>query len=133
MYAVIRHGGKQHKVCQGEMLVVDRIDAEEGDKVVFDDVLLVRDDKISTGADVAKAVVNATVLEQFKGDKVLVFKYKPKKNYHRTYGHRQYLTRVKIDEISFGKTTRKKTAKAEGPIETPVEEAPVVVVEEAAE
>ena len=74
------------------------------------------------GAEAAKAKVTATILEHFKGDKILVFKYKPKKNYHRTHGHRQHLTRVRIEDISLAKQGgRKKAAKEPQETEVPAE------------
>ncbi|MHB0976539.1 MAG: 50S ribosomal protein L21 [Candidatus Aquicultorales bacterium] len=130
MYAVIRHGGKQYKIAEGDTLVLDRVDGEVGDKLALNDVLMIKDDKVLTGAEASKASISATILEHFKGDKVLVFKYKPKKNYHRTQGHRQFLTRVKIDGISLTKPAKKKAAKVEK-VETAEAEAPTA--EEAAE
>jgi large subunit ribosomal protein L21 len=125
MYAVIRQGGKQYKVSKGEMLVLDRIDAEVGSSLKLGEVLAVRDAAFVTGSDAAKASVTAIVVDHFKGDKVLVFKYKAKKNYHRTFGHRQPLTKVKIEEISMGKPAVKKAAPKAAAKAAPVVEAPV--------
>lgn len=124
MYAVVRHSGKQHKVTKGDVIVLDRINGEVGSKLKLENVLMVRDDKTLTGADAAKATVTATVLEHFRGDKVLVFKYKAKKNYHRTHGHRSYLTKVRIEDIALGKPAARKKAKVEEPVEA-VAEAPI--------
>ncbi|MCL5292906.1 MAG: 50S ribosomal protein L21 [Actinobacteria bacterium] len=124
MYAVIRHGGKQYKVAKGDTLVLDRLKGEVGSELELGEVLMVRnDDRVLTGADAAKAKITITILEHFKGDKVLVFKYKPKKDYHRTQGHRQLHTRVRIEDISLTKpAARKKAAKAEAPVEAPAPE-----------
>ncbi|MFA5867487.1 MAG: 50S ribosomal protein L21 [Actinomycetota bacterium] len=105
MYAVIKTGGKQYRVEQGDTLTIEKLDAEAGKTVTFDDVLLIGTEKetIADGKALAKASVKATVLEQMKDDKVLVFKYKAKKGYKRTQGHRQRLTKIKIDDISKGK------------------------------
>lgn len=115
MYAIIRQGGKQYKVAEGDTITVDRIPGDVGAKVELGDVLMVRtNEKTLTGTEAAKAKVKATILDHFKGDKVLVFKYKPKKNYHRTHGHRQQLTKVRVDSISLPKQGgRKKAAEPE--------------------
>lgn len=115
MYAVIRQGGKQYRVAEGDTIAVDRIPGDVGAEVELGNVLMVRtNEKTLTGAEAAKAKVKATILDHFKGDKVLVFKYKPKKNYHRTHGHRQHLTKVRVDSISLPKQGgRKKAAESE--------------------
>lgn len=101
MYAVIRTGGKQYRVREGDILHVEKLDTEEGQKVVFDDVLLIEDgEKILVGTPlVEKAQVRAEVIENFKDKKVIVFKKKRRKQYKKKRGHRQELTRVKIEEI----------------------------------
>lgn len=101
MYAVIKTGGKQYKVKEGDELRVEKLEAKAGAAVSFDEVLLLGKDKetIVDRKKLAKASVTATVVEQLKDDKVLVFKYKAKKGYKRTQGHRQNLTKVKIDKI----------------------------------
>ncbi len=105
MYAVIKTGGKQYRVEQGDTLTIEKLDAEAGKTVTFDDVLLIGTEKetIADGKTLAKASVKATVLEQMKDDKVLVFKYKAKKGYKKTQGHRQRLTKIKIEDILKGK------------------------------
>lgn len=111
MYAVIRQGGKQYRVAEGDTIAVDRIPGDVGAEVELGNVLMVRtNEKTLTGAEAAKAKVKATILDHFKGDKVLVFKYKPKKNYHRTHGHRQHLTKVRVDSISLPKKGGRKKA-----------------------
>ncbi len=105
MYAVIKTGGKQYRVEQGDTLTIEKLDAEAGKTVTFEDVLLIGTDKetIADNKALAKASVKATVLEQIKDDKILVFKYKAKKGYKKMQGHRQKLTKIKIDDISKGK------------------------------
>lgn len=101
MYAVIETGGKQYRVQQGDVLFVEKIDAEAGANVSFDKVLLVsKDGKAVAGKPyVDGAKVDAVVLEQGKGKKIVVFKYKSKKNYRKKQGHRQPFTKVKIENI----------------------------------
>jgi len=101
MYAVIKTGGKQYRVKEGDVLAVERIPFEAGHPVDFDQVLLIeKEDTILLGTPfIAGAVVRATAVEGFKGDKVIVFKKKRKKQYRRTKGHRQQFVRVRIDEI----------------------------------
>jgi len=103
LYAVIRTGGKQYKVQEGDVLKLEKLAAEIGDTVEFDQVLAVKTDgelKIGTPY-VEGAKVTAKVLEQGKGKKIVVFKYKPKKNYRRKQGHRQPFTSVRIEKIVF--------------------------------
>lgn len=117
MYAVIDFAGRQYKVSPGDRLVVDRLTGEPGDSLELGSLVLVRDDKVRTGEALKKAKVRATILEHLKGDKVLVFKYKAKKNYKRFRGHRQALTRIAIEEIGLeGLAPRPaRAAKAEKP------------------
>lgn len=103
MYAVIETGGKQHKVTEGEILRIDKLDVEPGAEVVFDKVMMVKadDEKVTIGQPyVENASVTAEVLEQGKDKKIIVFKYKRKKNYQRKQGHRQRYTAVKIKAIA---------------------------------
>src|SRR3569623_2488906 len=97
-YAIIKTGGKQHKVAVGDKLDVSKIEANEGDQATFDQVLAHGEgDSIVVGTPtVAGATVVAKVLKQFKGEKVLSFKFRRRKGYHRTRGHRQLLTQVEI-------------------------------------
>lgn len=101
-FAVIKTGGKQYVVSEGSYYEFEKLDAEEGKEVTFEEVLLVADGtniKLGTPA-VAGAKVTGKVLSQFKDDKVVVFKYKPKKRYRKTYGHRQQKTKVEITKIA---------------------------------
>lgn len=103
MYAVIETGGKQHKVTEGEVLRIDKLNAEPGAEVVFDKVMLVKtdDEALKVGQPyVDNASVTAEVLEQGKAKKIIVFKYKRKKNYQRKQGHRQQYTAIKIKAIA---------------------------------
>ncbi len=102
MYAIIATGGKQYKVSEGDVVAVEKLNVEAGDKVVFDQVLLVSDDgKVQAGAPtVSGASVEAEVLRQMRDKKVIVMKYKPKTGYKRKNGHRQYKTQVRISKIN---------------------------------
>lgn len=101
-YAIIRSGGKQYRVSPGETIAVDKLTAEQGEKVTFGDVVLLADGANVAAGDpvVAGVKVVGEVIEQFKDKKVIAFKYKRRKGYHRTVGHRRQLTRVKIEAIN---------------------------------
>ena len=116
MYAIIESCGKQYKVAEGDVVFFEKLDTEEGKKITFDKVVLVSDDsKVEVGAPYVKGVkVEGKVVSHGKGKKILVYKYKAKKNYRRTQGHRQPYTKVEITKI---KTPAEKTeAKAEAKI-----------------
>ena len=100
MYAIIATGGKQYKVSEGDVIKVEKLDAEAGNTVTFDRVIAVSDGTLKVGEDAAKASVTATVMEQGRGKKVIVYKYKRKTGYHKKNGHRQAYTQVKIDKIN---------------------------------
>ena len=101
MYAIIKTGGKQYKVSEGDLVRVEKLPYEVGDTVEFDEVLLVAGDEVKVGSPVIEnAKVTATVEDQNKEKKIVVFKYKPKKQYRKKHGHRQPYTLVKIDSIS---------------------------------
>ena len=100
MYAIIATGGKQYKVSEGDVIRVEKLEAEAGTEVTFDNVLAVSADKFKAGNDVASATVTATVMEQGRAKKVIVYKYKRKSGYHKKNGHRQAYTQVKIDKIN---------------------------------
>ena len=101
MYAIIESCGKQYKVAEGDVVFFFFFDAEEGKKVTFDKVILVSNDKkIEVGATYVKGIkVEGKVVSHGKGKKILVYKYKAKKNYRRTQGHRQPYTKVEITKI----------------------------------
>ncbi len=101
MFAIIKTGGKQYKIQAGDVLSVEKIPAEPGQRVLFNQVLLIGDDEetfIGTPY-LEKAAVRAEVLENFKDEKILVFKKKRRKQYRRTRGHRQELTRLRVDLV----------------------------------
>ena len=102
MYAIITTGGKQYKVQEGDVVFVEKLFAEEGEAVTFDKVLAVsKDGAVSFGAPVIEsASVNAKVLSHGKGEKIMVFKYKAKKNYKKMQGHRQPYTKIQIEKIN---------------------------------
>ena len=101
MYAVIATGGKQYKVSEGDVIRVEKLGAEADEKVTFDQVLLVSDSDVKVGnPTVANASVEATVLNNGRAKKVIVYKYKRKTGYHKKNGHRQAYTEVKIDKIN---------------------------------
>ena len=101
MYAIIESCGKQYKVSEGDVVFFEKLDAEEGKKVTFDNVILVSDGKdVKVGTPYVKGCkVEGTVVAQGKGPKIIVYKYKAKKNYRRTQGHRQPYTKVEITSI----------------------------------
>ena len=111
-YAIVRTGGRQFRVAEGDTIDVDLLDVEPGKTATFGDVLLFADGKDVTHGNpvIPGANVTAEVLEQRKDKKIIAFKYKRRKGYHRTVGHRRKLTRVKIKEINLG---AKKTAEKE--------------------
>jgi large subunit ribosomal protein L21 len=112
-YAIIKTGGRQFRVAEGDTIDVDLLDVDPGKTATFGDVLMFADGKDVTHGDplISGAKVTAEVLEQRKDKKVIAFKYKRRKGYHRTVGHRRKLTRVKIKTISVAaeKTASKKT------------------------
>ena len=115
-YAIIKTGGRQHRVAEGDIIDVDFLNEEPGKEGVFADVLFHSDgDKVTHGTPLIEgATVTGEVVEQRKDKKVIAFKYRRRKGYHRTVGHRRKLTRVKITGISLGgKTSKAKKPKAE--------------------
>ena len=117
MYAVIEACGKQYKVTKGDVVFFEKLEVEEGKKVTFDKVVLLSDDgKVEVGAPYVKGIkVEGKVVAHGKGKKIIVFKYKAKKNYRRKQGHRQPYTKVEITAIK--STARKTAAKAEEKVE----------------
>ena len=100
MYAIIATGGKQYKVSEGDTIKVEKLDVEAGDAVTFDDVLAIGGDKLLVGDDVKSASVKGTCVENGRGKKIIVYRYKRKSGYHKKNGHRQAYTQVKIDMIN---------------------------------
>ena len=114
MYAIIESCGKQYKVTEGDVIFFEKLDAEEGKAINFENVILVSDgEKIEIGNPYVKGVkVEGKVIAHGKGKKIIVFKYKPKKNYRKKQGHRQPYTKVEITSIKTA-TTKKATSKTE--------------------
>ncbi|RME29347.1 MAG: 50S ribosomal protein L21 [Deltaproteobacteria bacterium] len=103
MYAVVRTGGKQYRVAQGDRIVVEKLDGEVGQDVVLDDVLMIGGEEPKIGTPrVEGASVKARIIEQGRAKKVLVFKFKRRKDYKKLQGHRQYFTRLEITGIEAG-------------------------------
>ena len=114
MYAIIESCGKQYKVAEGDVVFFEKLDAEEGKKVTFDNVVLVSEEgKVQVGAPYVKGVkVEGKVVAHGKAKKILVYKMKPKKNYRRMQGHRQPYTKVEITSIKTAAAKTKTTAAA---------------------
>src|SRR5436190_6100331 len=124
MYAVIKAGGKQHKVKTGDVIEIELVHGtEQGETITFTPILVVDDDgKTHFGKDLGKAVVKGKLVGEEKGDKVKIFKYRPKTGYSRRQGHRQMYTLVEIQEVVMGK--RAPTKKVGEASEAEVEPAP---------
>jgi large subunit ribosomal protein L21 len=101
MYAIIETGGKQYKVQAGDVIFIEKLSVEAGESITFDRVLAVsQDGSLTTGSPIVSgASVTGKVEQHVKGEKIIVFKYKPKKNYKRKQGHRQPYTKVTIENI----------------------------------
>ena len=112
MYAIIESCGRQYKVSEGDVVFFEKLDVEEGKKITFDKVVLVSDDKkVEVGTPYVKGVkVEGNVIAHGKHKKIIVYKYKAKKNYRRTQGHRQPYTKIEITKI---KTATEKAEKVE--------------------
>jgi len=110
MYAVVETGGKQYKVEEGTSLLVDRLDAKQGDKVALRAVMFRDTDVLAAPKELEKVQVEATVSEHLRGPKIKVFKYKAKKGYRRKAGHRSELTKLEVTSLKLGKSASKKPA-----------------------
>ncbi len=129
MYAVIETGGKQYRVQEGDVITVEKLNVEAGQVVTFDKVLVLGEGKdVKVGTPYLDAAVTGTVVENGKGQKVIIFKYKAKKDYRKKQGHRQPYTMVKIESLT-GEAPKKAAPKAETAEEA---EAEAVVEEKAA-
>lgn len=136
VYAVIRSGGKQYRVSPGQTVRLERLDGEAGDRIDFDDVLLVNGDgRVAVGSpNVETATVRGEIVEQGRGRKVLVFKYKNKTRYRRLRGHRQLHTAVRVEEVQLGDqswSARQANSDASGASEAPEESEPAAATSEA--
>ena len=115
MYAVIETGGKQYRVQEGDVITVEKLNAEVGDTVTFDKVLVLGEGKdVKVGTPYVDAAVTGSVVENGKGQKVIIFKYKAKKDYRKKQGHRQPYTMVKIESLG-GAAPKKAATKKEEP------------------
>ncbi|MGH2831854.1 MAG: 50S ribosomal protein L21 [Solirubrobacteraceae bacterium] len=110
MYAIVKTGGKQYRVERGQKLLVERLSVDEGATVALEPILYRSDETIVDAAGLAKVKVTAKVLAHERGQKLRVFKFKPKRGYKRRTGHRQSLTRIEVTDISLGARARVKTA-----------------------
>ncbi len=101
MFAVIKTGGKQYKVSEGDVLEIEKLEKEEGEEVIFDQVLLLKNDELKIGKPTVEgATVKAEMVKQGKEDKKIVYKYKPKKRQRKKKGHRQPFSRIRIKKIA---------------------------------
>jgi large subunit ribosomal protein L21 len=112
MYAIVKTGGKQYRVQEGQSLLVERLPGQDGDAVELTPLLYVDGSDVVDGEDLARVQVGATVVAQERGPKLRVVKFKPKRGYKRRNGHRQELTRIRIDSIKLrsGGGARKRAA-----------------------
>ncbi len=125
MYAIVKTGGKQYRVERGQRLLIERLAVDEGADVKLEPILFRSDEAVFDKAGLESVQVTAKVLAHVRGEKLRVFKFKPKRGYKRRTGHRQDLTQIEVTEISQGKAKTKAPAKAPG--EKPaVEKAPAV-------
>ena len=120
MYAIIKTGGKQYRVQEGQWLLVERLPVEDGATIKLDPLLYVDGDNVVDGDDLSKVTVEATVLAHERGPKLRVVKFKPKRGYKRRNGHRQDLTRIEITSLKLGSgRSRSKAKAAEAPADEP--------------
>ncbi len=112
MYAIVKTGGKQYRVERGQTLLVERLPAEEGASVALEPILYRSEDAVFDAASLKKVKVTAKVLAHERGEKLRVFKFKPKRGYKRRTGHRQELTRIEVTNISMGTASKESAAKA---------------------
>jgi large subunit ribosomal protein L21 len=122
MYAIVKTGGKQYRVQEGQWLLVERLAVDDGATVTLDPLLYVDGDNVVDGDDLAKVTVEAKVLAHERGPKLRVVKFKPKRGYRRRTGHRQELTRIQITTLKLG-SGRSRRAAASTPSEPATVEA----------
>ena len=121
-YAVVEVGGNQHRVSEGDYLLVDRIADKEGAKIALKPLMLRGKDVVLDAKGLEKVKVEAEILNHERGEKIRVFKFKPKRGYKRTTGHRQELTRLRVTKITGGATAAPKKSEAAKPAEKKAEE-----------
>ena len=120
MYAIIKTGGKQYRVQEGQWLLVERLPVDDGATITLDPLLYVDGDNVVDGDDLSKVTVEAKVLAHERGPKLRVVKFKPKRGYRRRNGHRQELTRIEITSLKLGSgRSRSKAAAAAAPSDEP--------------
>jgi large subunit ribosomal protein L21 len=123
MYAIVKTGGKQYRVEQGQTLLVERLAAPEGATVALEPLLFRDDDAVFDADGLAKVEVQAKVLGHVRGEKLRVFKFKPKRGYRRRTGHRQELTRIEVTKIGPRARTRAAASRAKAGADAPKEDA----------
>jgi large subunit ribosomal protein L21 len=119
MYAIVKTGGKQYRVERGQRLLIERLAAEEGANVTLEPILFRSDEAVFDKAGLERVKVTAKVLAHVRGEKLRVFKFKPKRGYKRRTGHRQDLTQIEVTEITQGKAATAKPAAALKPAAAP--------------
>jgi large subunit ribosomal protein L21 len=119
MYAIVKTGGKQYRVERGQTLLVERLPAAEGADVALEPMLYRSDEAVFDAAGLASVKVTAKVIEHVRGEKLRVFKFKPKRGYKRRTGHRQELTKIEVTEISAGGAKAAAKASKAKPAEAP--------------
>ena len=112
MYAIVKTGGKQYRVERGQTLLVERLPADEGSSVALEPILYRSEDAVFDAAGLKKVKVTAKVVAHERGEKLRVFKFKPKRGYKRRTGHRQELTRIEVTDISMGGAAKAATTKS---------------------
>jgi large subunit ribosomal protein L21 len=112
MYAIVKTGGKQYRVERGQTLLVERLAAEQGSSVALEPILYRSDDAVFDAAGLKKVNVTAKIVAHERGEKLRVFKFKPKRGYKRRTGHRQELTRIEVTDISMGSAAKEAAAKS---------------------
>ncbi|HEY2201134.1 MAG TPA: 50S ribosomal protein L21 [Solirubrobacteraceae bacterium] len=111
MYAIVKTGGKQYRVERGQTLLVERLGGDEGSNVALEPILYRSEDAVFDAAGLKKVKVTAKIIAHERGEKLRVFKFKPKRGYKRRTGHRQELTRIEVTDISMGTATKAPVAK----------------------
>jgi large subunit ribosomal protein L21 len=120
MYAIVKTGGKQYRVERGQTLLVERLAAEQGSNVALEPILYRSEEAVFDNDGLKRVKVTAKILAHERGEKLRVFKFKPKRGYKRRTGHRQELTRIEVTDISMGAAAKKPAAKpAAKPTNTP--------------
>jgi large subunit ribosomal protein L21 len=119
MYAIVKTGGKQYRVERGQRLLVERLPAAEGESVALEPILYRSDEAVFDKTGLQKVKVTAKVIAHERGEKLRVFKFKPKRGYKRRTGHRQELTRIEVTELALSGSSRAKAAQPEKATATP--------------